>query len=245
MKKYITVAALLAAGTAFANAAEYNATEVWSIEFGSDYTGGYSITGTIENKGTFWDVIPVVGGTGTGSDKRVHMAGGVYGSWDDDFQIDIELTLGNPITASNDWPVFAEVSGNGTAVRFGPYVGTGGNNTVGIDGGGAFSKEEDATRMVSVASEGSYTVTLLKIGDDISVYVDGTLSASGKLADTLTGNITDIALGGNTGSNYRINETVHSISYSTLTAIPEPSAFGLLAGIGALALVASRRRKRA
>ncbi|HIV04039.1 MAG TPA: PEP-CTERM sorting domain-containing protein, partial [Candidatus Spyradosoma merdigallinarum] len=31
------------------------------------------------------------------------------------------------------------------------------------------------------------------------------------------------------------------VSYS---AIPEPSAFGLLAGLGALALVASRRRRK-
>ena len=41
---------------------------------------------------------------------------------------------------------------------------------------------------------------------------------------------------------------VHTVSFTsytrTETVIPEPSAFGLLAGIGALALVASRRRRK-
>ena len=39
-------------------------------------------------------------------------------------------------------------------------------------------------------------------------------------------------------------ETFSGISLKGQNVIPEPSAFGLLAGIGALALVASRRRRR-
>ncbi|MBR6798143.1 MAG: PEP-CTERM sorting domain-containing protein [Opitutales bacterium] len=43
------------------------------------------------------------------------------------------------------------------------------------------------------------------------------------------------------GNNYlgRVNKVI-----SAVNSIPEPSAFGLLAGVGALALVASRRRHR-
>ncbi len=48
------------------------------------------------------------------------------------------------------------------------------------------------------------------------------------------------ASGSNTG--YRISGTLAATA--TYAAIPEPSSFGLLAGIGALALVVSRRRRR-
>ena len=258
MKKYIALTALLAAGSAFANAtalddllADYNSTGGWNLSFGSEYEGGYELTGTMTKKGTFWDVIPVEGGTQTNGNKRVHMAGGVYGSWADDFQLEISLTLGDTITASNNWPVFAEIAGNGTSLRFGPYTNAG--NYVSLDG--TLTKNFTDTNF-SVTGGETYTVTLVKIGADVSLYVGGTLVSTGtfpyieekegKIVEhpLPTGNITDIALGGNTGGSYRINEVVHSVSYKTLTLIPEPSTFGLLAGLGALALVGTRRRRK-
>ena len=52
MKNYITVAALLAAGTAFANAESivdgYTAENVWTVDFGTAYSDGYQITGEME-----------------------------------------------------------------------------------------------------------------------------------------------------------------------------------------------------
>ena len=251
MKKYIALTALLAAGSAFANAAgettdlaekllSYNSTDVWGLSFGSEYTNGYKMDGAMNKQGTFWDVSGhvVAGGVTTASNHRPHLAGGEYGSWTEDFQFTITLTLGETISASNKWPVFAEIVGNGTALRFGPY--TGNDNKVAVDGN--VTKGEN--NLVAVAPGGTYTVDLVKVGNDVTLYVNGALTGAGTLADSVSGNITDIALGGNKTDGYRINETVHSISYKTLSFIPEPSTFGLLAGLGALALVGTRRRRK-
>lgn len=167
------------------------------------------------------------------------MAGGNYGSWDTDFEFSMSLTLGENISASNDWPVFAEIAGGGSSLRFGPYTAM--NNTVAVDSSqGALTKGEN--NLVSVASGGTYTITLTKIGKDVTVSVNGVVSGSGTLADGVTGNITDIALGGNTSSQYRINEVVHSVSWSSVTAVPEPTTATL--SLLALAGLAARRRRK-
>lgn len=226
------------AGVASA-AVNYTLDEVWSADFGSGYTNGYELSGTLNNQGTFWDVSGHGNESGvtTASKHRPHLAGGVYGNWDEDFQFSITLTLGETISASNNWPVFATLSGNGTALRFGPYIAN--NNTVALDGN--LTKGDD-NNLVSVTAGGTYTITLTKIGTDVTLAVDGVTTGVGTLADTVTGNITDIALGGDTSTNYRINETVHSISMSKVTVIPEPTTATL--SLLALAGLAARRRRK-
>ena len=245
MKK--TLIALMAlAGAAFG--ADYTTETAWTLNFGKEYTNGYSLTGTMNTQGTFWDVSgnTVEGGVTTASNHRVHMAGGVYGSWNEDFQITLSVTLGETISASNGWPVFAQISGNGTALRYGPYTNAG--NYVSLDGD--LTKGSTDTTF-SVTGGGTYTITLTKIGTSVSLAVDGKEVSTGTLADSVSGNITDIALGGDTGSNYRINETVHSISYSNVTltpvtpetpAVPEPTTATL--SLLALAGLAARRRRK-
>ena len=237
MKK--TIIALMAmAGAAFG--ADYTTETVWTLNFGSEYTNGFQWTAEAGySYGTPWEIVAVEGGTQTNSDDRVHMAGGVFGSWDEDFQFAITLTLGEPISAGTDnWPIFAEIAGNDTALRFGPY--TAKNNTVAVDG--SLTKTEGANNLVSVAPGGTYTVTLTKIGKDVTVAVDGKETGHGVLADTVSGNITDIMFGGiQSDKANKINEVVHSASYSVLT-VPEPTTATL--SLLALAGLASRRRRR-
>ena len=236
MKK--TLIALMALA-GIAQAADYELEKVWTLNFGSEYTNGYELTGTMASTGTFWDVSgkTVVGGVTTNANQRVHMAGGIYGNWADNFQFSITLTLGDPISASNGWPVVAEISGNGTALRFGPYTNDG--NYVSIDGG---LTKEDARldKSVTLEAGGTYTLTLTKIGNNLTLGVDGKDVAFGHFDSAITGNITDITLGGNTGSNYRINETVHSVSMSKIVPEPATATLSLLALAG---LAARRRRK--
>ncbi len=235
MKK--TIIALMAmAGAAFG--ADYTTETAWTLNFGNEYTDGFMWNAKEGySYGTPWDIVAVEGGSQTNGNKRVHMAGGKFGSWDEDFQFTINLTLGETISASNAWPIFAEIAGSGTALRFGPYTAM--NNTVAIDGN--LTKTDGANNLVSVAPGGTYTVTLTKIGKDVTVAVDGKETGHGVLADTVSGNITDIMLGGNQYNQYRINEVVHSASYSVLT-VPEPTTATL--SLLALAGLAARRRRR-
>ncbi len=245
MKK--TIIALMAmAGAAFG--ADYTTETAWTLNFGSEYTDGFQWNAKAGySYGTPWDIVAVEGGSQTNGNKRVHMAGGKFGSWDEDFQFTINLTLGETISASNAWPVFGEIAGSGTSLRFGPYTNT--NNTVAIDSNeGTLTKTEGANNLVSVAPGGTYTVTLTKIGKEVTVAVDGQETGHGVLADSVSGNITEIMLGGNQYNQYKINEVVHSASYSVLTvnpetpAVPEPTTATL--SLLALAGLAARRRRR-
>lgn len=236
MKK--TLIALMALA-GIAQAADYELEKVWTLNFGSEYTNGYELTGTMASTGKFWDVDgnTVTGGVTTAGNHRVHMAGGNYGNWADNFQFSITLTLGDPISASNGWPVVAEIAGNGTALRFGPYTNDG--NYVAIDGSlNPDSKSSDMNFTLEAGN--TYTLTLTKIGNNLTLGVDGKDVAFGYFDSAVSGNITDIALGGNTGGNYRINETVHSVSMSKIVPEPATATLSLLA----LAGLAARRRRR-
>lgn len=221
--------------------ADYTAETVWTLDFGSEFQNGFQWTGEEGySYGTPWDIVSVAGGAQTNGSKRVHMAGGTFGSWDTDFVLTLNVTLGETISASNNWPVFAEIAGSNTALRFGPYTNM--DNTVALDG----NLDKGVNNLVSVDAGGTYTITLTKIGKDVTLAVDGKATGYGVLADSVTGNITDLMLGGNQSSQYKINEVVHSASWAVLTpttpAVPEPATATL--SLLALAGLASRRRRK-
>ena len=240
MKK--TIIALMAMASA-AFGADYTAETVWTLDFGSEFTNGFQWTGEEGySYGTPWDIVSVDGGAQTSSAKRVHMAGGVFGSWDTDFVRTLNVTLGETISASNAWPVFGEIAGSGASLRVGPY--TNKNNTVAIDG--SVTKDDSKNNLVSVDAGGTYTITLTKIGREVTVAVDGEATGYGVLADSVSGNITELMLGGSQQNYYKINEVVHSASWAVLTpttpAVPEPATATL--SLLALAGLASRRRRK-
>ncbi len=123
------------------------------------------------------------------------------------------------------------------------------------------------SKQISVSSDAFIVLTLTYDGAGaFNFYGDGELLAT---ADTTTDalsnyGVSTLWLGGNNSSNntfpaYYDEFTVYDAALTaedistylvgknaplTISTIPEPSAFGLLAGVGVLALVASRRRSR-
>ena len=270
MKKYITVAALLAAGTAFANADVVavfncggsdatssqwmdrnqtgwklaqmgdggNGSESFNVRSESGITlslsagagvlsrtgsGGSFTVGTAGDNGPY--EIPGTlttlsqGVLGNGYDT---LWGGAVNLWDAG---SATLTLGG-LKANTEYTVYlfsaranAHNSGNGGFVTWSTTDSVSASWSV-ITADGASSESPEAT----VQFDGSST------GANASIV---------KVSFT-TGAETSVSF--STGDSQRF--TLNGIVVDQGQTIPEPSAFGLLAGLGALALVASRRRRK-
>ena len=231
MKKYITIAALLAAGSALANAEEtFAATKdatitllfnVSALESISDVNFG----GDSSTKPNFF----MFGGTwasneegslglanngSSGSDTS-----GIWSSWVKG-TVSGQATdtgLGSIFTASTDWDTISAI-----ALAY------------------SFSTPDSGATTITVAvSVKDTSGKITEYGDTKSNIVFS--GASGFSATSLSVNDTYVS-----SFNYLTGESFSSVdgAKSSATAlIPEPSAFGLLAGLGALALVGARRRR--
>ncbi len=235
MTKYIAIAALLAAGSAFANATDWT-----SIQSGSSGNNQATASG-------FWFSLDS-GRLSTSSDPAdtpldaTVALDSIELAWTTS-STGLNITCGFVLT--DDALQIVAVSGTtATSTQ---------NGSVTIDFGGAAISSSDT---YSVWFVGTDALADLSAGSTLDLSVDvlsGNQAAPGiRFADyNSTGLASDDGLGvWNTVSDASSASKwdarfapVVTIKTST-SAVPEPSAFGLLAGLGALALVASRRRRK-
>ena len=268
MKKHITVAALLAAGTAFANAytvetdsSFYTNPPAWVYVWTG--AGADNAWGTAGN----WVTLRSPSASST-QDAANGPAGADPAFIGYDFSFDngsqvltstaarLEISapgwldggkriyLGSNVTLSGGSNGFKNVTFN-----FGDFSGT---STISM---GEFWKQNYTVSFAGdvTMTEDTFSYTLFSA---TNMYQNaGTWDASAVSVTDASGNkltyTTDENLFGTAGY-YWLGESGEASASGgspfTLTlhatAVPEPSAFGLLAGLGALALVASRRRRR-
>ena len=251
MKKYITLAALLAAGTAFANA------ETISLS-----ATGYAALGGAEanKKVTAYDfdytgVGAIVLKSGwTGFDEETL---GLTGAPDLSGYLTAQWSYGDSTTSvlfSNLKTSFENESDSKISlIRFD----TGHTSysyfqlcLVSDDNGGARLSFEVQDRGTWYSDSISLTNDSMKVTVDINLpnitgstndAVRADANFSILVNDVVVTNLSEIAF------NPGINGDVKQLTLGdtgVMIGVPEPSAFGLLAGVGALALVASRRRRR-
>lgn len=127
-------------------------------------------------------------------------------------------TTFNTITFSLEIPVDSDLDGKILNLGLGLYSGSASIKTA-TSVSGALSATESSSVDLVLTLDSLYTWTE---GDKIVAGVGGPMFTPPT-------------------NTYDIN--VKGVSYSTIS-VPEPSAFGLLAGAGALALVAARRRRQ-
>ena len=263
MKKYITVAALLAAGTAFANAgvvAVFNCglsgnagwmdqDQGWTDVLQS--AGGSVISGFTSGDITLSSTGSVLGGVGAGGSfsaaqgattspyeipgTLTTLSQGVFGNNAYDTLWGGAINLWNPGSAT------LKLGGLEANTKYTVYLFSARTNG---DTNGFVTWESttnsDANWSVWTVADNAAT----KAEDSKTVQFDG--SSSGKNASivevtfTTGANQTEVSF--STGESDRF--TLNGIVVDQGQTIPEPSAFGLLAGLGALALVASRRRRK-
>lgn len=260
MKKYIALVALLSAGTPLSFAV---------IEL--SYKPG-SGTGYVEAKdnhltavsewGYFWNIYDQSGLTRPENNAgNAYANGGVYNAITTADNSEYNLSIAEDYTINiNESVYFNSVSSTATnlTLAFGSSgsittaqninFGQGSNKSLSI----SVVLSEEEQNDISTA-EGVATRVLLQGNANYGIWNYSEIGTKSLVLVGLEGysfnsnakNISDLQAG-EYGLFYSDTGTVDKISFAvkSVLAVPEPSAFGLFAGLSALVLVASRRRRR-
>ena len=274
MKKYLSIAALLAAGAAFANAASvtygeegtentvsagdqdiymlsgedpYKSVKISSAEGDSAFNvsiGTWGIEGTVDGmsvnssssrpvnitlrNGTLSGKIDTSGSTGA---VNIDLQMG-YTSTEDEISLTTRIAAGTSFVLSSTTTLEFNDMSSGTGVLvWNLSADDVANQNVLISGSGTVAFSENATIVLNFESEAALDAV---VNNNASFQLFGEdVSATGLSNASWTVQVA----GEETGRTLSVNED------GVATVVPEPSAFGLLAGLGALALVASRRRR--
>ena len=273
MKNYITIAALLAAGTALSGAATGDL--LWGLDFKSSDLGLSTGSGTVTGSGTpnttggLFDTGSYSTGNSNSGKLTLNLGGDTSalqegsGAFTLSFHAKYEGGQG-------DWPVLATFGVSGGYQYKLTYYASAGSLQLDKDGYPEMTGTNGKTFVGSgFTPSADWAHYALVFGGEagaktISLYIDGVKQGSTGTLDLTSSNaMTSFVLGGKiNGGNAsyltlsdvaiyegELDET--QVAYLSdnkapvsFSAIPEPSAFGLLAGLGALALVASRRRRK-
>ena len=290
MKKYITVAALLAAGTAFSNAGPQTLTwtggeGTFTVDQAKQASNWDGVTPTLDS-GSLYGVYTFATGGNITIGSSEDLWGGMYtsdgGSWTVSNDTNVVLYGKNEKTWTGDIVVEAgsslTIHHSSLQLKDGDYT-IHGNLTIGWDvkfdgaaGTQNFDLGTDGTfstnsRMytggktivfsgdVDLGAGASYVLKTRVLfdgvgrinGDDaesISTLFNGSITANFEGLDKYDASLSTSALTAEDKGKYFLSTDGTNIVLNYVAAVPEPSAFGLLAGLGALALVASRRRRK-
>ena len=250
MKKYITLAALLAAGTTFANAADLKSALYQST---SDITGIEGISGSF----SYTIVFDADSMSKLFVDKSVRPTFVCADATTDGIYLTLAAALNDTgfVGMSNGYTDLPNLTlGGGQGEDRKPLTGDGTTPATNNfnDSGASQNLVGKMNTLSGLALTFSHTDT-----ESSSLYV--TLKFSDSTTSELYGTNTALKWSSGIGGldNLYINESYIDKLYlfdgaadretafaRNAAAIPEPSAFGMLAGLGALALVASRRRRK-
>ena len=276
MKKYLSIAALLAAGAAFANAASvtygeegtentvsagdqdiymlsgedpYKSVKISSTEGDSTFNvsiGTWGVEGTVDGmsvnnrsssnavnitlrNGTLSGKIDTSGSTG---EVNIDLQMGYTSTENGGVSLTTRIAAGTSfVLSSNTTLEFNDMSSGTGVLVWNLSADDVANQNVLISGSGTVAFSENVTIVLNFESEAALDAV---VDNNASFQLFG----DGVTATGLSNASWKVQVDGEeTGSTLSVNEN------GVATVVPEPSAFGLLAGLGALALVASRRRR--